>query len=256
MPGYTHLQPAQPVLFAHHLLAYCEMLERDDARSPTAVGRTNVLPLGAGALAGTTFPIDREYRGARARLSPRQPEQPRHRQRSRLRRSSSSPRGAILAMHLSRLADEIVLWASPQFGFVELPDAFATGSSMMPQKKNPDVAELVRGKTGRVYGNLIALLTTMKGLPLAYNRDLQEDKAPLFDTVDTLSATLSSSRRDAAAPARARRPHARGRRGRLHPRHRARRLPRRREASPSATLTASSAPSCARRSPRDSTSRL
>jgi argininosuccinate lyase len=190
MPGFTHLQPAQPVLFAHHLLAYVEMLERDDARLSDCLDRANVLPLGSGALAGTTFPIDRAF-VARA-LG--------FRAVSRNSLDTVSDRdfaaellaaGAILGMHLSRLADEIVLWSSQQFGFVELPDSFATGSSMMPQKKNPDVAELVRGKTGRLYGNLVALLTTLKGLPLAYNRDLQEDKVPLFDTVDTLTDSLA-----------------------------------------------------------------
>lgn len=190
MPGYTHLQPAQPVLFGHHLLAYCDMLERDEGRLRDCRTRINVMPLGAGALAGTTFPIDREYvadlldfdavtQNSLDTVSDRDFA------------LEFLAAGSILAMHLSRLADEVVLWASPHFAFIELPDAFATGSSMMPQKKNPDVAELVRGKTGRVYGDLMALLTTMKGLPLAYNRDMQEDKAPLFDAVDTLTASLA-----------------------------------------------------------------
>ncbi len=190
MPGYTHLQAAQPVLFAHHLLAYVEMLERDADRLRDCRTRTNVLPLGAGALAGTTFPIDRAYVAELLGFDAV----------SQNSLDTVSDRdaaleflaaGSILAMHLSRLAEEIVLWASQHFGFIELPDAFATGSSMMPQKKNPDVAELVRGKTGRVYGSLVALLTTMKGLPLAYNRDMQEDKAPLFDAVDTLATSLA-----------------------------------------------------------------
>ncbi len=190
MPGYTHLQPAQPILFAHHLLAYFEMLERDDDRLQDCRRRTNVLPLGAGALAGTTFPIDREYVAELLGFD----------SVSQNSLDTVSDRdfaleflaaASILAMHLSRLSDEIVLWASPHFGFIELPDAYATGSSMMPQKKNPDIAELVRGKTGRVYGSLIALLTTMKGLPLAYNRDMQEDKGPVFDAVDTVRGTLS-----------------------------------------------------------------
>src|SRR5262249_53581508 len=189
MPGYTHLQAAQPILFAHHLLAYVEMLARDDARLADCAARTDVLPLGAGALAGTTFPIDRAYVARQLGF----------RALSENSLDAVSDRDfaaellgalAILGMHLSRLADEIVLWSSQQFGFVELPDAFATGSSMMPQKKNPDVAELVRGKTGRLYGNLLALLTVLKGLPLAYNRDLQEDKTPLFDSVDTARASL------------------------------------------------------------------
>jgi argininosuccinate lyase len=190
MPGYTHLQPAQPVLFAHHLLAYVEMLERDTERLFDCQRRTNVLPLGSGALAGTTFPIDRAWVARALGFSAV----------SRNSLDAVSDRdfvaellaaGAILGMHLSRLADEIVLWSSERFAFVELPDSFATGSSMMPQKKNPDVAELVRGKAGRLYGNLVALLTTLKGLPLAYNRDLQEDKVPLFDTVDTLMESLA-----------------------------------------------------------------
>ena len=189
MPGYTHLQPAQPILFAHHLLAYVEMLARDDARLADCAARTDVLPLGAGALAGTTFPIDRAFVARQLGF----------RVLSENSLDAVSDRDfaaellaalAILGMHLSRFADEIVLWSSQQFGFVELPDAFATGSSMMPQKKNPDVAELIRGKTGRLYGNLLTLLTVLKGLPLAYNRDLQEDKAPVFDSVDTVTASL------------------------------------------------------------------
>lgn len=189
MPGFTHLQPAQPVLFAHHLLAYVEMLERDDARLADCLRRADVLPLGSGALAGTTFPIDRAFVARQLGFAAV----------SENSLDAVSDRDfiaellaalAILGMHLSRFTDEIVLWASQQFGFIELPDAFATGSSMMPQKKNPDVAELVRGRTGRLYGNLLNLLTMLKGLPLAYNRDLQEDKAPLFDSVDTVTASL------------------------------------------------------------------
>jgi argininosuccinate lyase len=190
MPGYTHLQRAQPVLLAHHLLAYHEKLERDGERLADCRRRADVMPLGAGALAGTTFPIDpdqvaRELRFARV---------------ARNSLDAVSDRdfivellaaAAILATHLSRFAEEIVLWSSAEFGFVTLPDEFATGSSIMPQKKNPDVAELVRGKTGRVYGNLVAVLTILKALPLAYNRDLQEDKAPLFDTVDTVKGCLA-----------------------------------------------------------------
>jgi len=190
MPGYTHLQPAQPVLFAHHLLAYYEMLERDEARMRDCRARTNVLPLGAGALSGTTFPIDREY-VAKLLDFDGVTQNSLDTVSDRDFALEFLGAGSILAMHLSRLADEIVLWASPHFAFIELPDAFATGSSMMPQKKNPDIAELVRGKTGRVYGSLLALLTTLKGLPLTYNRDLQEDKAPLFDAIDTLTASLS-----------------------------------------------------------------
>lgn len=190
MPGFTHLQPAQPVLFAHHLLAYVEMLSRDDGRLADCLERTNVLPLGSGALAGTTFPIDRAF-VARALGFAGVSQNSLDAVSDRDFAVEFLAAAATLGMHLSRLADELVLWSAPQFGFIEFPDAFATGSSMMPQKKNPDVAELIRGKTGRLYGNLIALLTTLKGLPLAYNRDLQEDKAPLFDSVDTLTAALA-----------------------------------------------------------------
>ena len=197
MPGYTHLQRAQPVLFSHHLLAYAEMLERDAERMGDCLKRIDVLPLGAGALAGTTLPIDRRYVARLLGFS-------------RVSKNSIDSVGdrdfalefiaaaAILFVHLSRLAEEWVLWSSTEFGFIELPDRFCTGSSMMPQKKNPDVPELVRGKAGRVFGHLQALLTIMKGLPLAYNRDLQEDKRPLFDTVDTAKASLAVMRELAA----------------------------------------------------------
>ena len=193
MPGYTHLQRAQPVLFSHHLLAHVEMLERDHERMSDCLERVNVLPLGSGALAGTTLPIDRRY-VARLLGFPRI---------SRNSIDAVSDRdfvleflsaSAILFVHLSRLAEEMVLWSSAEFGFIELPDRYCTGSSMMPQKKNPDVPELVRGKAGRIFGHLQALLTVMKGLPLAYNRDLQEDKLPLFDTVDTVKASLEVMR--------------------------------------------------------------
>jgi len=189
MPGYTHVQRAQPVLLAHHLLAYFEMFQRDRERFADCLGRVNVLPLGAGALAGTTLPIDRAYVAKLLQFP----------QVARNSIDAVSDRdfaveflscAALAAMHLSRLAEELVLWASAEFAFIELPDAFATGSSIMPQKKNPDVAELTRGKTGRVYGALVSLLTLMKGLPLAYNRDMQEDKEPVFDTVDTLQQIL------------------------------------------------------------------
>ena len=189
MPGFTHLQPAQPVLFAHHLLAYVEMLARDDARLADCLTRTNVLPLGSGALAGTTFPIDRAF-VARQLGFDSVSENSLDAVSDRDFAAELLAALAILGMHLSRLAEEIVLWSTQQFGFIALPDAFATGSSMMPQKKNPDVAELIRGKTGRLYGNLVTLLTTLKALPLAYNRDLQEDKPPLFDSVDTVRAAL------------------------------------------------------------------
>jgi argininosuccinate lyase len=190
MPGYTHLQHAQPVLLAHHLLAYHEMLSRDRERLQQCGERVNVLPLGAGALAGTTLPIDRHH-VARLLGFPRVSENSLDTVADRDFLVEFLSVCAILCMHLSRLAEELVLWASSEFGFLELPDAFATGSSMMPQKKNPDVPELVRGKTGRVYGNLFALLTILKGLPLSYNRDLQEDKEPLFDTVDTVKGVLT-----------------------------------------------------------------
>lgn len=190
MPGYTHLQRAQPVLLAHHLLAYYDMLGRDAERLRQCQERVNVLPLGAGALAGTTLPIDRHH-VARLLGFPRVSENSLDTVADRDFLVEFLSSAAILCMHLSRLAEELVLWASSEFGFIELPDAFATGSSMMPQKKNPDVPELVRGKTGRVYGNLFALLTILKGLPLSYNRDLQEDKEPLFDTVDTVKGCLT-----------------------------------------------------------------
>ena len=190
MPGYTHLQRAQPVLLAHHLLAYYDMLDRDAERLQECQHRINVLPLGAGALAGTSLPIDRAYVARLlgfARVSTNSLDTVADRDFVVEFLSVS----AMISMHLSRFAEELVLWASSEFQFIELPDAFATGSSMMPQKKNPDVPEIIRGKTGRVYGNLFALLTTLKGLPLAYNRDLQEDKEPLFDTVDTVKSMLS-----------------------------------------------------------------
>lgn len=189
MPGFTHLQRAQPVLFSHYLLAYFDMLERDRERLRDCLERVNVSPLGAGALAGTSFPIDRRYVAKRLGVK----------KISQNSIDAVSDRDfviefisacAILMMHLSRLSEDIILWSSQEFGFVELPDAFTTGSSIMPQKKNPDVPELVRGKTGRVYGNLLGLLTVMKGLPLSYNRDLQEDKEALFDTVDTVKGSL------------------------------------------------------------------
>ncbi len=189
MPGYTHLQRAQPVLFSHHLMAYYEMLSRDADRFRDGLERIDVMPLGSAALAGTTFPIDRELTA----------ELMHFRRISANSLDSVSDRdfvveflaaASLCMMHLSRLSEEIVLWSSAEFGFIELPDAFATGSSIMPQKKNPDVAELIRGKTGRVFGDLMAMLAILKSLPLSYNRDLQEDKAPLFNTVDTLVASL------------------------------------------------------------------
>jgi len=189
MPGYTHLQPAQPVLLAHHLLAYFEMLGRDIKRFKNCHKEADVLPLGSGALAGTSFNIDRQFLANElgfVSISSNSMDAVSDRDFVLSFLSAAS----ICMMHLSRLAEEIILWSSAEFGFVELDDAYATGSSIMPQKKNPDVAELARGKTGRIYGNLIALLTTLKALPLTYNRDLQEDKESLFDSVDTLQLTL------------------------------------------------------------------
>ncbi|MDT8418852.1 MAG: argininosuccinate lyase [Desulfuromonadales bacterium] len=189
MPGYTHLQTAQPVLYSHHMLAYREMIARDQSRLRDLRARFNLMPLGAGALAGTTFNIDREWVAEQLGFDGV----------TRNSLDSVSDRdfaiefcsfAGILMMHLSRLSEELILWSSADFNFIELSDAFCTGSSIMPQKKNPDVPELVRGKTGRVYGNLISLLTLMKSLPLAYNKDMQEDKEPLFDTIDTVKGSL------------------------------------------------------------------
>ena len=189
MPGYTHLQQAQPVLLAHHLLAYFEMFQRDKERLHDCLDRTDFLPLGSGALAGVPYPIDREFVARELGLS----------KVSTNSLDAVSDRdfiieyeaaAAITMMHLSRLAEELILWSSSEFSFIEIDEAFTTGSSIMPQKKNPDVAELARGKTGRVYGHLMGILTIMKSLPLAYNRDMQEDKEGLFDTVDTLQSSL------------------------------------------------------------------
>jgi len=189
IPGYTHLQRAQPILVPHHLLAYFEMLERDSHRFRDCRDRADELPLGSGALAGVPYPADREFVARELGFS----------RVSRNSVDAVSDRdfvvefqaaAAMTMMHISRLSEEIILWSSDEFGFVRLPEEFATGSSIMPQKRNPDVAELARGRTGRVYGNLMAILTTLKGLPLAYNRDLQEDKQPLFDTVETLLPSL------------------------------------------------------------------
>jgi len=189
MPGYTHLQVAQPVTFGHHLLAYVEMLQRDRERLLDARARMNQLPLGAAALAGTTFPIDRE-RVARDLNFEAVCQNSIDAVSDRDFAVELCAAGALMMVHLSRLAEELVLWLSPGFGFIRLPDRFTTGSSIMPQKRNPDVAELARGKSGRVAGHLVALLMMIKGQPLAYNKDNQEDKEPLFDTVDTLHATL------------------------------------------------------------------
>lgn len=189
LPGYTHLQRAQPILFAHYLLAYDEMWRRDAARLTESLARIKVSPLGAAALAGTTFPIDPEFTAEQLGF----PEVFRNSLDAVSDRDfvlEFLAHAAIIMVHLSRLSEELILWSSAEFGFVVLPDGYATGSSIMPQKKNPDVPELIRGKTGRVAGHLLGLLMTVKGLPLAYNRDLQEDKEPLFDTVDTVKAAV------------------------------------------------------------------
>ncbi|MGD8700893.1 MAG: argininosuccinate lyase [Desulfosarcina sp.] len=189
MPGYTHMQRAQPVLLAHHLLAYYEMFTRDQARLADCLKRIDVMPLGAAALAGTTYPIDRGYVAqllAFAAVSNNSMDAVSDRDFAIEFLSVAS----ICMVHLSRISEELVLWSTSEFGFITLPDAFSTGSSIMPQKKNPDIPEIVRGKTGRVVGSLISLVTLMKSLPMAYNRDMQEDKEPLFDAVDTLTACL------------------------------------------------------------------
>ena len=189
MPGYTHLQRAQPVLLSHHLMAYYEMLKRDYVRFEESLGRVNVMPLGSAALAGATFDLDREMVARELGFD-------------RISRNSMDAvsdrdfvldflyNASVLMMHLSRLSEELVLWSSQEFGFLVISDAFSTGSSIMPQKKNPDLPELIRGKTGRAYGNLMGLLTTMKGLPLAYNKDMQEDKEALFDSAQTVLMCL------------------------------------------------------------------
>jgi argininosuccinate lyase len=210
MPGYTHLQRAQPILFAHYLLAQIEALERDYGRITDCAERADVLPLGSGAIAGSTIVLDRELIARKLGFS----------KLSQNSVDAVSDRDfaceflfglAMIGLHLSRLSEDLILWSTSEFGFVSFSDAFSTGSSLMPQKKNPDMAELTRGKTGRLYGNLIALLTTMKGLPASYNRDLQEDKRPLFDSVDTVRGalkifaamlpelTINSTRMEAAA---------------------------------------------------------
>ncbi len=189
LPGYTHLQRAQPILFAHHLMAYVSMFQRDVERLQDSRKRINVLPLGAGALAGTTFPIDRHYVAEQLGFD-RVYENSLDAVSDRDFILEFLSSAAIIMMHLSRLCEELVLWSSTEFRFIELDDAFCTGSSIMPQKKNPDVAELVRGKTGRVYGNLFGLLTVLKSLPLAYNKDMQEDKEGMFDSLATIQGAL------------------------------------------------------------------
>ncbi len=225
MPGYTHLQRAQPITFAHHLMAYAQMALRDLQRLEQTQARMNIMPLGSGALAGTTYPIDRQLVKTLLAFDTV---------------SANSLDGvsdrdfcielasdiSLIMMHLSRLSEEIILWCSWEFKFIELDDAFATGSSIMPQKKNPDVTELIRGKSGRVFGDLITLLTMMKGLPLAYNKDMQEDKEAIFDAVDTVKLCLSTLIPLLADHAGKQGKHARSRGQRLYQRHRLRRLPR------------------------------
>ena len=195
IPGYTHLQRAQPVSVAHHLLAYVEMLDRDHERLADCFARVNVCPLGSGAIAGSTLPLDRE-RVARllgfvdAKGRPKISQNSMDAVSDRDFAVEFCSLAALLAVHLSRLSEDLILWASSEFNFIRIADAYTTGSSLMPQKKNPDIAELARGKSGRVIGNLVSLLTLLKGLPMAYNRDLQEDKERLFDTADTVGATV------------------------------------------------------------------
>ena len=189
MPGFTHLQVAMPVTFGHHMLAWFENLDRDHGRLRDLRTRMNVMPLGAAALAGTTYPIDRAYTAALLGFD-RPAENSLDAVSDRDFAIEFCAFAAMLMMHLSRFSEELILWTSDQFGFIDLPDRFCTGSSIMPQKKNPDVPELVRGKTGRVTGDLMALLTLMKGQPLAYNKDNQEDKEPLFDAIDTVKGSL------------------------------------------------------------------
>jgi len=215
IPGYTHLQRAQPVYFAHHLLAYVEMLERDVTRLADCGARANVCPLGSGAIAGSTLPLDRAHVAKLLGFVDAQGK-PRVTQNSMDGVSDRDfvvefcAAAALLAVHLSRLAEDVILWAGAEFNFIRIADAYTTGSSLMPQKRNPDVAELTRGKSGRVIGNLVALLTLLKGLPMTYNRDLQEDKERLFDTADTvracvrlMAAMLANTKVNAAACAAA-----------------------------------------------------
>ena len=190
MPGYTHLQRAQPVTLAFHLMAYVQMFRRDQERLADCLKRTDSLPLGSGALAGTTYPTDREFLAQELGFS-RICENAMDAVSDRDFALEFLSCASILMMHLSRFCEELILWSTTEFGFLEMDDAYSTGSSIMPQKKNPDMAELIRGKTGKVYGSLMTLLTIMKGLPLAYNKDMQEDKPPVFDTVETLKDSLS-----------------------------------------------------------------
>ena len=189
MPGFTHLQVAQPITFGHHMMAWFEMLDRDHSRLSDCQKRMNIMPLGSAALAGTSYPLDRDYTAELLAFdAPSRNSLDAVSDRDFAIEFNSA--AAICLMHLSRMAEELILWSSAQFSYIQLPDRYCTGSSIMPQKKNPDVPELVRGKAGRVYGNLMSLLTLMKSQPLAYNKDNQEDKEPLFDTLDTLKGSL------------------------------------------------------------------
>jgi argininosuccinate lyase len=195
IPGYTHLQRAQPVYLAHHLLAYVEMLERDHQRLTDCFQRVNVCPLGSGAIAGSTLPLNREFVAkllgfVDAKGKPMVTQNSMDAVSDRDFAVEFCAVAALIAVHLSRLAEDVILWVSSEFGFIKIADAYTTGSSLMPQKKNPDIAELTRGKTGRVIGNLVSLLTLLKGLPMTYNRDLQEDKERLFDSADTVRASV------------------------------------------------------------------
>ena len=226
LPGYTHLQRGQPVSLAHHLLAYFEMLDRDAGRFAAARDAADVLPLGSGAMAGVPYPLDRESVAAElgfSAISANSMDAVSDRDYMLDFVSAS----AVCMMHLSRLAEELIVWSSDEFGFASMAEAFTSGSSIMPQKRNPDYAELVRGKTGRVYGALMTLLSTLKGLPLSYNRDLQEDKAPLFDAADTVLASLEATEGDGENRQIRRGAHASGDGRKRRARHGLRRLPRR-----------------------------
>jgi argininosuccinate lyase len=198
IPGYTHMQRAQPVFFAHHCLAYVEMFDRDTGRLADAFGRLNVCPLGAGAIAGSTLPLDREFVATLLGFTDTK-GRPRITQNSMDAVSDRdfliefSAAAALIAVHLSRLSEDLILWASSEFSFIRIADAYTTGSSLMPQKKNPDLAELTRGKSGRVIGNLVSLLVLLKGLPMTYSKDMQEDKEPVIQTMETISLALAAT---------------------------------------------------------------
>ena len=248
LPGYTHLQRAQPVLLAHHLLAHFWSLARDVERLVDALQRADVSPLGAGALAGSSLPLDPDGTASDLGFAASLRQLARRGVATATSSPSCASSASLLMVHLSRLGEEIVLWTSDEFGFMTLADEYATGSSMLPQKKNPDIAELARGKAGRVIGNLTGVLATLKGLPLSYNRDLQEDKEPLFDTFDTVRLALVALTGLLDHGGVRRRRHARRGRRADGRRHRSRRVARRARACRSARRTPSSDRSCARRS--------